>query len=218
MHRVLEPEVMDTSENVLAYASADFSEVNQKFVDDLVKKYPSYLKNVLDLGCGPADIPVRLASLLSEVHVTAVDASKKMIEAAEKSVNKAKLNNQISLHQAYLPGLVLKTNSFDAIISNSLLHHLPDPMVLWEEIKKFGKKSAAIFIMDLLRPNSKEKATEIVEKYSGNEHVVLKEDFYNSLLAAFTPDEVKDQLKKADLLKLNVEIISDRHLLVSGVL
>ena len=72
--------------------------------------------------------------------------------------------------------------------------------------------------MDLLRPASPKKAKEIVEQYSGNEHPVLKEDFYNSLLAAFTLDEIKEQLKKANLTNLNAEVISDRHWLVSGTL
>ena len=217
MQRTLESEVMDKEENVLAYASADFSSVNQRFVDDLIKNY-SHIKNVLDLGCGPADIPIRLAQALSKVHITAIDASKKMIESAKAAVTKARLSNHITLVQAYLPGLPFKPKTFDGIISNSILHHLPDPNVFWEEIKKLGKSGAAVFIMDLLRPDSKEKAKEIVKQYSGNEHPLLKEDFCNSLLAAFTLNEVKDQLIKAGFSNLNAEIISDRHWLVSGVL
>ena len=208
---------MNKEENVLAYAKADFSFVNQKFVNDLVKKYP-HIKNILDLGCGPADIPIRLAQLLPKVHITAIDASKKMIESAKVAVTKAKLNNHIILIVAYLPGLPFKSKTFDAIISNSILHHLPNPIVFWEEIKKLGQSESVVFVMDLLRPDSPTKAKEIVKLYSENEHPILKEDFYNSLLAAFTLDEVKEQLKKANLSNLNAEIISDRHWLVSGVL
>ena len=218
MQRTLEPEeIMDKDENVLAYTKADFSSVNQKFVDDLIKKYPN-IKIVLDLGCGPADIPIRLAQALPKIYITAIDASKKMIESAKAAVTKARLNNHITLVQAYLPGLPFKPKTFDGIISNSILHHLPDPNVLWEEIKLLGKSGAAVFIMDLLRPDSKEKAKEIVEQYSGNEHPLLKEDFCNSLLAAFTLNEIKDQLKNANLLNLNAEVISDRHWLVTGIL
>jgi len=217
MQRTLESEIMDKEENVLAYSSADFSSVNQKFVDDFVKKY-SHVKNVLDLGCGPADIPIRLAQILPKVHITAIDASKKMIESAKQAVTKERLNNKIILMQAYLPGLPFKSKIFDGVISNSLLHHLPNPNVFWEEIKHLGKSGSAVFIMDLLRPDLPQKAKEIVEQYSGNESQILKEDFYNSLLAAFTLDEIKEQLKKADLSKLNAEAISDRHWLVSGIL
>ena len=217
MQRTLEPEVMDKEENVSAYVKANFSSVNQKFVEDLIKKYPD-IRIVLDLGCGPADIPIRLAQALPKVHITAIDASKKMIESAKVAVTKARLNNHITLIQACLPGLPFKQKTFDAIISNSILHHLPDPNVLWEEVKKLGQGGSAVFVMDLLRPDSPKIAKDIVQQYAENEHSVLKEDFYNSLLAAFTLNEIKEQLIKANLPNLNVEIISDRHWLVSGVL
>ena len=44
----------------------------------------------------------------------------------------------------------------------------------------------------------------------------LKRDFYNSLLAAYTLDEVKDQLKKNHFLKCHVDQITDRHFIVFG--
>ena len=55
-----------------------------------------------------------------------------------------------------------------------------------------------------------------MEQYSAGEPEVLKRDFHNSLLAAFNPAEVRAQLQAADLHELEVTIISDRHLLVSG--
>ncbi|MBI3590933.1 MAG: class I SAM-dependent methyltransferase [Candidatus Melainabacteria bacterium] len=216
MNRVLEPEVMDKHENVQAYAHADFSTVNQMFVDRLVKHYSSYLNKVLDIGCGPADIPIRLVRALPKTHVTAVDASKNMIESAKAAVKKANFDNQISLVQAYLPGLPFELHSFDGIISNSILHHLPEPILFWKEIMKLGKSGAVVCVMDLLRPDSPQRAKEIVEANAKDEHPLLKEDFYNSLLAAFTLGEVKEQLKSSGLQKLKAEIISDRHWLVSG--
>jgi hypothetical protein len=76
---------------------------------------------------------------------------------------------------------------------------------------------AAIYVMDLYRPNSREDAKKIVESVSGNEPEVLKRDFYNSLLAAFTVDEIRDHLESASL-PLNVEKVSERHLLIHGLL
>ena len=49
-----------------------------------------------------------------------------------------------------------------------------------------------------------------------DEMEVLKRDFFNSLMAAFTPAEIRKQLKKGGLSGLAVETISDRHLLVFG--
>jgi len=45
---------------------------------------------------------------------------------------------------------------------------------------------------------------------------VLKEDFYNSLLAAFEPGEIEAQLREAGLGALQIEQVSDRHLAVWG--
>jgi hypothetical protein len=57
----------------------------------------------------------------------------------------------------------------------------------------------------------------MVKEGAGSEHPILQQDFYNSLLAAFTPDEVRAQLAEAGL-RLTVALAGDRHLLVKGTL
>ena len=90
MDRVLEPEVMDGEEQALAYARADFSAENQAFVDHFLTLNPDFLEgHVLDLGCGPADIPLRLIQARSGLRVTGVDASAPMIRLAEQAKQKA---------------------------------------------------------------------------------------------------------------------------------
>lgn len=89
-------------------------------------------------------------------------------------------------------------------------------MVLWQMVNQFAKPGAAIFVMDLMRPDSQEQAEAMRRQYAANEPEILQQDFFNSLLAAYTPEEVKAQLQKAGLGHLKVEAVSDRHLLVSG--
>jgi ubiquinone/menaquinone biosynthesis C-methylase UbiE len=61
--RVPEEELMDLPLNAQAYANADFSEPNSKFAALFAEKFPGFNgRNVIDLGCGPADITLRLAS------------------------------------------------------------------------------------------------------------------------------------------------------------
>ena len=72
--------------------------------------------------------------------------------------------------------------------------------------------------MDLMRPDDEHKARGIVERHAAGEPDVLREDFYHSLCAAFTPAEVRNQLDAAGLTHFAVEPISDRHMLVYGVL
>src|SRR2546425_210812 len=76
MERILEPELMDDEAQALAYAQADFVEVNRGFVDRFRTAFPDLTRSrVVDLGCGPADIPIRLVRLMPTLGVTAVDAS-----------------------------------------------------------------------------------------------------------------------------------------------
>lgn len=217
MERTPEPELMDTAEQAEAYAIADFAAPNQRFVELFRERHPRFLGGTLvDLGCGPADIPIRLVRALPDLRITAVDGAQAMLAHARRDVAAAGLEERIELVHGVLPGAVPGARKFDAVISNSLLHHLHDPSVLWNEVRALAKEGARVFVVDLMRPPSKEAAQGIVDKYSGNEREVLKVDFYNSLLAAFTLDEVRGQLVRAGLMQLRVEAISDRHLLVTS--
>jgi hypothetical protein len=101
-------------------------------------------------------------------------------------------------------------------VSNSLLHHLHDPQVLWNAVRETGAPGAVVVVMDLFRPPSPGAAQEIVDAYAGGEPEVLRRDFYNSLCAAFEPGEVRAQLDACGLGGLDVRTVSDRHLLVAG--
>lgn len=216
MERVLEPELMEDRAQARAYANADFSDVNQGFVDRFRAMFPEVTRgSLVDLGCGPADIPIRLARALPGLDITAVDGSEAMLGHARGAVGKVGLTDRIHLLQARVPGLPLYPRSFDAVVSNSLLHHLSRPRVFWQELARLGRPGAAVFVMDLSRPDSPERAREIVETAAGDEDPILKQDFFNSLLAAFTPDEVRSQLG-AVLAYLDCRIISERHWLVAG--
>lgn len=208
---------MDGEEQAVAYARADFSSSNQAFVDMLIGDYSARLRNVLDIGCGPADVPIRLAKAKSTIRVTAVDASDAMVSLARKAVSEAGLTESIEVIRGRVPGLTLTNLDYDAIISKDLLHHLPDPIIFWQEVKSLTRAETVIYVMDLFRPPTKEAARDIVESVSADEAPILKQDFYNSLLAAFTADEIRDQLHEGGL-SLEVAEVSERHWLAKGMI
>jgi ubiquinone/menaquinone biosynthesis C-methylase UbiE len=208
---------MTDEQQALAYAKADFSTSNQWYVDHLLADYPAELGHVLDIGCGPGDVMLRLASARPSVRITAIDGSSAMIELARKAVQNAGLQQRVTTLQGYVPGLPLEKRSFDAILSKDLLHHLPDPMVLWSEARRLGRRGAAIYVMDLMRPESPQAAHDVVESVARDELPILKADFYASLCAAFTLEEAKAQVEQAAL-PLQVTQVSDRHMLIRGVL
>jgi len=216
--RIPEPELMDDHEQARAYAEADFSEPNQLFVALFREAFPDVVPmgTVLDLGCGPADIPLRLASLLPGVQFHGVDGSGAMLAHARRAWKAAGFGHRAEFFEGTLPQIDLPREDYEAILSNSLLHHLHAPDVLWSAVKARGCAGAPVLIMDLRRPESVQELEKLVDTYAGDVPAVLRRDFRNSLFAAFRPQEVRAQLRDAGLSHLDVRIVSDRHLAVIG--
>lgn len=216
MERIPEPELMDDPEQALAYAKADFQDENQGFVERFREYFPDVTEgHVLDLGCGPADIPIRFLRALPGCRVTGVDASPAMVRLAEDAVWTAGLGDRITIRCERVQAMALPEPA-DAAISNSLLHHMPNPLQFWYRLKQLVKPGSAVLVMDLLRPDSPEAAQDIVDRYASGEAAILKRDFYNSLLAAFTEDEVAAQLAEINLSRLLIDVPDDRHWVVGG--
>jgi 2-polyprenyl-3-methyl-5-hydroxy-6-metoxy-1,4-benzoquinol methylase len=218
MDRVLEPELMDDPMQAEVYARADFVEENQGFVDRFKEYFSEFSQGkVLDLGCGPADIPIRFAKLYPACQVIGIDASAPMIQLGEQAVKQAGLTDRITLRCERFEE-VAGARIVDAVISNSLLHHLPNPLQFWQKLRQLVKPGAPVLVMDLLRPESSEAAQAIVDQYAANEPDILRRDFYNSLLAAFTEDEIGSQLARMNLTRLLIDIPDDRHWVVGGII
>jgi len=216
MERILELELMDDPRQAEAYANADFKSSNHLFVEGLIRDFPHHLRTALDLGCGPGDVVIRLARAVPDLSITAVDGSGPMIALARDAVHASGLDRQISLMQGRVPGLPIETQSFDLVLSKDLLHHLPDPSVLWTEVARLGRPGGAVYVMDLVRPSTPEAARQIVDTVAAGADPILRQDFYNSLCAAFTLDEVRGQLSAVGL-DLEAAPVSDRHMIVAGI-
>jgi SAM-dependent methyltransferase len=206
---------MDDPAQARAYAEADFAEVNQGFVDRFAALWPDWAPGpVLDLGCGPADVPLRFARAHPEATVVGVDAAAAMLGLADRSQEGA---DRVHLVQAHLPRVGLAEGTFAAVLSNSLLHHLLDPLDLWRAVKACGAPGAPVLVCDLFRPDSEAAAQRIVDEADCSDDPILRHDFFHSLLAAYTVDEVRRQVAEVGL-DLEVAQVTERHLLVNGVI
>lgn len=218
MQRQPEPELMDLQTEAAAYAAADFSEVNAAFVDQLLTlTFQLGTARAIDLGTGPADIAIRVAQRRPGWHIDAVDAAEAMIEIAQKAVAAAGVAQQVRLHclDAKQTGLAA---GYDVIFSNSLLHHMPDPVPLWREIRRLARAGTVIFVRDLLRPATYDRVEEIVAQYAGKESATLQEEFRRSLLSAFSAAEIRGQLNEVGMADLEIRQSSDRHVDVFGAM
>ena len=140
-----------------------------------------------------------------------------MIGLAGEAVKQAGLADRITFRCERFQGVSL-IEPVDAVVSNSLLHHVPNPLQFWYRLRQLVKPGSPVLVMDLLRPDSLEEAQAIVDRNAAKEPEILRRDFYNSLLAAFTEDEVAAQLAEMNLSRLIVDVVDDRHWVVSGII
>ena len=131
LERVLEPEVMDTEQEAIDYDAMDHSEVNRIFVDDLLA---AGFENgdILDVGTGTAQIPIELTRRLDDLEVDefrimAIDAAAHMLETARYNIAIQEIYDRIQLAQEDAKATSFADEMFDAVISNSIIHHIPEP-------------------------------------------------------------------------------------------
>ena len=211
---------MDGQDQVEAYASADFSAGDQALVDRLQVLFPHGLgASVVDLGCGPGNISFRLATSFPGVSVLGLDGAPAMLALAHRELaRRPALNSRLRFQEVVLPNSGL-ARCHSAVVSNSLLHHLHDPSVLWQAVRQLGCSGAAVYVKDLRRPSSLQEVERLRECHVNDAPPVLQRDYVASLQAAFTPQEVEQQLQQAALAdQLQVNAVEDRYLEVWGSL
>jgi ubiquinone/menaquinone biosynthesis C-methylase UbiE len=210
--RILEPEVMDDPAEAIAYDAMDFSAVNQDFVDLIAATYPQAKATVLDLGTGTAQIPILLSKQRPQWQIIGTDLAQSMLALGQKNVTAAGLEAQIELVIADAKKLPWPNQSFDVIISNSLIHHLPDPLPCFREMARLLKPQGAIILRDLFRPWSVAEIDQIVAAAEGPGFDDRQRQlFWDSLHAAFTPGEIQAIAQSAGLANAHIYQSSERH-------
>lgn len=218
MPRTPELELMLDDEQARAYAEADFREPHDRFVRLFQEAFAGeeLQDEVLDLGCGPADVSVRFARAYPHCHVLGLDGSPAMLRQGRRLLARhPDVRDRITLLEGLLP-LPAWNRKYGTVISNSLLHHLADPQVLWQSVQAAGRPAARVFVVDLRRPADEAEAKRLTALYAAGQPAVLQRDFHHSLLAAFTPEEIRGQLSEARLSHFTVHPVGDRHVMIWG--
>ncbi len=217
MQRVPEPELMEDMAQAEAYDRADFSAAHSARVELFATRYGRALTGtVLDLGCGSGDILERFAKKYPDAQFVGVDGSFAMLELSRRRMMRAEMSERMDFVEALIPSKDIPLEDYDVVMSHSLLHQLHRPEVLWRTIADVAPKGSFIFVGDLRRPDSAAAAQAIVDYLSPNEPEVLRTDFFNSLCAAFTKEEIEGQLKDAGL-ALTVEEVGEFHIIIHGI-
>ncbi len=220
MNRTPEPELMEGLEQAQAYAAANFAAGDQALIERLAVLFPQGLgERLVDLGCGPGNISFRLAERYSDASVLGIDGAAAMLAPAlERLAELPELQGRLRFEQRCLPAADL-AGGYTAVVSNSLLHHLHDPQVLWRSLGQLAGPGACVYIKDLRRPLCAEAVLALQRLHLADAPAVLQHDYLASLHAAFTPEEVAQQLQEAGLAdQLQVAALEDRYLEVWGQL
>jgi len=232
LSRVLEPEVMDTAEEARDYDAMDHSHVNRLFVADFLaavghifsvpERAPSVsdgsaegsapeLPELLDVGTGTALIPVELCKASPTCRIVAIDLSTHMLDLARYNLEINGCVSRILLLHVDGKQLPFEDDRFAAVMSNSIVHHIPEPRSVLAEAVRVAKPGGRLFFRDLLRPPDEATLGRLVATYAGGESNHARQMFADSLHAALTLDEIRELVAGLGFDPAAVEATSDRH-------
>jgi ubiquinone/menaquinone biosynthesis C-methylase UbiE len=209
-----EPEVMDDACEVEAYASAA-AQAHLDAIDNTLVEQVLALGiqpgMALDVGTGPGSIPLKLARRRPDLHWVGIDKSQTMLGVARRAAREQGLNNQVSFCLADAGRLCFPDAVFDLVLSNSLLHHLADPIAAFNEMARVTKPDGVVLIRDLRRPSRLAFKAHVAwhgRHYSGK----MKELYDHSVRAAYTPAELQSLIEKSALASARIFLHRRTHL------
>ena len=216
LHRVLEPELMDSHDEALVYDAMDHTEVNRAFVDDLLTCGP-IAGVILDLGTGNARIPIELCTRDETLRVIAIDLAASMLDVARVHVELADLTNRILLDLVNAKRLPHEDSYFQVVMSNSIVHHPPEPGQMVAEAVRVLASGGRIFFRDLMRPADDAAVQHLVDTYAVEESPHARQMFDDSLRASLSVDEMQTLVERFGFDPTTVQPTSDRHWTWSAV-
>jgi ubiquinone/menaquinone biosynthesis C-methylase UbiE len=202
---------MSGADEAVEYDEMDFSATDQLFAQRAVGlATAAAVKLIADLGSGNAKIPLAMRPLLPRAtRVCAVEMSTEMLAVAAR--NRARRGVELHLVAADAKHLPFADRSVGMITSNSLIHHIPDPRAVFQEIARIARPRAPILIRDLVRPENQQALDQLVETHAMQWSPLQRTLFSDSLHAALTLGEVRHMLDRCGLADVKVAQITDRH-------
>lgn len=209
--RILEAEVMDTAADAADYDAMDFATVNAAFAVDALATFDESTQSILDVGTGTARIPIEMANRSPRLRIVAVDLSAEMLKLANVNIANAGKSHQVEVQLVDAKRMPFPDGHFDAVVSNSIVHHIPDPATFFHEVRRLVKPHGPIFVRDLVRPPDRETLDRLVALYAAHDTPHQRQLFADSLHAALTLDDVQTMVAAIGFDPTSVTLTSDRH-------
>lgn len=200
MSRILEAEAVDSFGECLGYQSLVWKHapfVDKPFVSQVLRRC-CRMHTLLDVGTGPGLIPTLICKARPDITAYGVDLSRNMLSLANAEAAEHGLAGRIFFEEADAKSLPYESESFDAVISHSMLHHVPNPVRVLNEMARVLKPGSTLLVKDILRPP--EWAIPLYVScfgelfgYSAGEKGIYAE----SLQAALTVEEIRRLLEQS---------------------
>jgi len=210
LDRVLEPEVMDSAEEARDYDTMDHRTVNRIFAADFLAVWQGQ-GPVLDVGAGTAQIPIELCKQATGFRIVAIDLAEHMLALGRDNVRAAGLEQRIALERQDAKQLSYEHGSFGAVISNSIVHHIPEPQRVLAEMVRVLQPGGVLFVRDLLRPPDLATLRQLVHSYAGDANAHQQKMFAESLHAALTLTEIRQLAAELGFDPATIQQTTDRH-------
>jgi ubiquinone/menaquinone biosynthesis C-methylase UbiE len=210
--RVLESEVMDKPEEAREYDAMDHSGVIGRFVADFLATHGGGRGGeLLDVGTGPARIPIALCRADRRVRILGVDLAGPMLDLARRNVAEAELTDRIRFARGDAKNLPFPDGRFEAVLSNTIVHHIPRPESALAEMVRLVAPGGTLMVRDLARPADSSAVEDLVALHAGAEPLTARNLFRDSLHASLTLDEVRSIIRDLGMPAEGVVMTSDRH-------
>ena len=209
---------MDSSDEVEVYnsaaAEAHLERIDNTFVEHvlrLLSSSPNLELLALDIGCGPAQIPIKLLKRLPKLRMVVLDGAPNMLRAAQENARQAGVSDRMRFVLANSKSLPFSTGAFSLVTCNSMLHHVREPLLLLSELRRVAASDATILLRDLRRPAFPVQALHVWwhgRKYKG----LMRRLFEASVRASYTAEEIRIMLRTAPILDARVFQYKGAHI------
>ena len=221
--RTLEPEVMDSAAEAEDYDAMDHAQVNRVFVDDFLSALTAVPAQndrpwrIFDAGTGTAQIPIELMGRGLRAEITAADLAEQMLIIARRNVTAAGFSAAIQLIRSDCKHVAETGGSFDAVMSNSIVHHIAEPASVIESCWQMVRPGGLLFFRDLARPDNESALNRLVETYAATANDHGRQMFRDSLHAALTAAEAQTLASSVGIPPEAVRMTSDRHWTLAAI-
>lgn len=145
---------------------------------------------VIDLGSGTCNFVIALAQNFPNLNFVCYENSPAMIKIATDNINSAGLSSKIKLLQT---DIFNATGKYDVVLANRLLHHIDETKEFWKLINSLSEN---VLVIDIDRPLK--QLVDHIQESNEYQDDVYKADLISSLQAAYSLEEVTEQIKEYD--------------------